>query len=73
MSYRLFASNTFTVNGATFVSVVNSPGATVIVASQVGNTFIGGTPGTPGTVAAAFGGGNLGFGLSIDPRGFPGL
>jgi hypothetical protein len=73
MRYAMFAGTTFAVNGATLVSVVDSPGATVIVASQVGNAFVGGTPGAPGTVAAAFGGGDLGFGLSLDPRGFAGL
>ena len=61
--------NTFLVNGLPVVLVANDPGATVILGSLVGGAFVGGTPPTPGTLRAALGGGTLGLGLSIDPRG----
>ena len=66
MRYASILSGNVFSAGAVAVAVQNSPGATVIVASQVGNSV-------------AFGGGlAFGFGgtaslLSIDERGFPGL
>src|SRR5947208_964875 len=62
MRYTSVLSANYFAAGAVAVAVVNSPAATVIVASQVGNTV-------------AFGGGlAFGFGpLALDERGLPGL
>ena len=60
----VLSGNSFSA-GAVAINVRNSPGATVIVASQVGNS-----------VALGGFGGGVAFGaglLSLDERGFPGL
>jgi hypothetical protein len=60
MRYASTLSGNFFSAGAVSVNVLNSPGATVIVASQVGNSV-------------GFGG-DFGFSpLSLDVRGFPGF
>jgi hypothetical protein len=66
MRYGSVLSGNVFATGPVTVSVLNSPGASVIVASQVGNTvgFGGGF---------GFGGGVAASPLAYDLRGFPGL